>query len=207
MIIVLRESKTLTGGAEGMHVPPPLILGFSFARMQHFLLLCAALYALTIIPMAILLAGPFGKNLRALASNENAARAFGIDVRHHLIAAFTFELGPDRICGRGLCAALSHHRPGQLSAFSPRSSLSPIRLSAAWGRSGADLLGGGILRVIPELLRPLADYIELIFCVLVVATLTLFPDGLASAFWRATERRSDAKPGASFATPEIELPA
>ena len=34
------------------------------------------------------------------------------------------------------------------------------------------------MRVIPELLRPLADYIELIFCVLVVATLTLFPDGL-----------------------------
>jgi len=29
VIIVLRESKTLTGGAEGMHVPPPLILATS----------------------------------------------------------------------------------------------------------------------------------------------------------------------------------
>jgi hypothetical protein len=74
-------------------------------------------------------------------------------------------------------------------------------MGSIWG----GLAGGGILRVIPELLRPLADYIELIFCVLVVATLTFFPDGLASAFWRATGRRSDAKPGASFATPEIEL--
>src|SRR6202047_3109443 len=51
----------------------------------------------------------------------------------------------------------------------------------------------------------LADYIELIFCVLVVAPLTFFPDGLASAFWMGTGRRSDAKSGASFATPEIEL--
>ena len=91
VIIVLRESKTLTGGAEGMHVPPPLILGISFAKDADFLLLCAALYALAIIPMTVLLAGAFGKNLRALASNENAARAFGIDVRHHLIAAFTFS--------------------------------------------------------------------------------------------------------------------
>ena len=49
------------------------------------------LSALIILPMAILLAGPFGKNLRALASNENAARAFGIDVSHHLIAAFTWS--------------------------------------------------------------------------------------------------------------------
>ena len=91
VIIVLRESKTLTGGAEGMHVPPPVIFGISFANDASFLLLCGVLYALVILPMTILLAGPFGKNLRALASNENAARAFGIDVRHHLIAAFTWS--------------------------------------------------------------------------------------------------------------------
>ena len=87
VIIVLRESKTLTGGAEGMHVPPPIIFGFSF----DFLLLSGVLFALAILPIAVLLAGPFGKNLRAIASNENAARAFGIDVRHHLIAAFTWS--------------------------------------------------------------------------------------------------------------------
>ena len=39
VIIVLRESKALTGGAEGMHVPPPVILGISFendAFLLHF---------------------------------------------------------------------------------------------------------------------------------------------------------------------------
>jgi ABC-type branched-subunit amino acid transport system permease subunit len=45
VIIVLRESKTLTGGAEGMHVPAPVILGMSFAKDADFLLLCGALYA------------------------------------------------------------------------------------------------------------------------------------------------------------------
>ena len=55
------------------------------------LLLCGVLCALSILPMTVLLAGPFGKNLRALASNEKAARAFGIDVNHHLIAAFIWS--------------------------------------------------------------------------------------------------------------------
>ena len=56
-------------------------------------------------------------------------------------------------------------------------------MGSIWG----GLAGGGILRVVPELLRPLADYIELIFCVLVVATLTFFPDGLASAVMEADD--------------------
>lgn len=204
VIIVLRESKTLTGGAEGMHVPPPLILGISFAKDADFLLLCAALYALAIIPMTVLLAGAFGKNLRALASNENAARAFGIDVRHHLIAAFTFSSALIAFAGAVSAPRFRIIDPDSYGIFTSIFTLAyPIigGMGSIWG----GLAGGGILRVIPELLRPLADYIELIFCVLVVATLTFFPDGLASAFWRATGRRSDAKPGASFATPEIEL--
>ena len=204
VIIVLRESKTLTGGAEGMHVPPPLILGISFAKDADFLLLCAALYALAIIPMTVLLAGAFGKNLRALASNENAARAFGIDVRHHLIAAFTFSSALIAFAGAVSAPRFRIIDPDSYGIFTSIFTLAyPIigGMGSIWG----GLAGGGILRVIPELLRPLADYIELIFCVLVVATLTFFPDGLASAFWRATGRRSVAKPGASFATPEIEL--
>ena len=63
-------------------------LRVSFSGDAAFLLLCGVLAAIIILPMAILLEGPFGKNLRAVASNENAARAFGINVRHHLIAAF-----------------------------------------------------------------------------------------------------------------------
>ena len=114
VIIVLRESKALTGGAEGLNVPPPVIFGVSFSGDADFLLLCGVLAAIIILPMAILLEGPFGKNLRAVASNENAARAFGIDVRHHLIAAFALELGGDRVRRRDFGAAFPHHRSRQL---------------------------------------------------------------------------------------------
>ena len=190
VIIVLRESKTLTGGAEGINVPPPVILGISFADDAYFLLLCGLLCALAILPMAVLLAGPFGKNLRAIASNENAARAFGIDVSHHLIAAFTWSSALIAFAGAVSAPRFRIINPDSYGVLTSIFALAyPIigGMGSIWG----GIVGGGVLRVLPELLRPVADYIELMFCVLVVGTLTFFPDGLASALW--TRRRKHSR--------------
>ena len=48
-------------------------------------------------------------------------------------------------------------------------------MGSIWG----GLVGGGVLAYLPEVLRPLADYIELMFCMLVVTTLIFFPNGMA----------------------------
>jgi branched-chain amino acid transport system permease protein len=187
VIIVLRESKALTGGAEGIHVPPPVIFGISFADDAYFLLLCGLLCALAVLPIAVLLAGPFGKNLRALASNENTARAFGINVRHHLIAAFTFSSALIAFAGAVSAPRFRIIDPDSYGVLTSIFTLAyPIigGMGSIWG----GIVGGGVLRVLPELLRPLADYIELIFCVLVVGTLTFFPEGLASALWTGRRR-------------------
>jgi ABC-type branched-subunit amino acid transport system ATPase component/ABC-type branched-subunit amino acid transport system permease subunit len=199
VIIVLRESKALTGGAEGMPVPPPVIFGISFADDGRFLLLSGALCALAVLPLALLLAGPFGKNLRAIASNENAARAFGIDVSHHLIAAFTWSSAIIALAGAQSAPRFRIIDPDSYGVLTSIFTLAyPIigGMGSIWG----GLFGGGILRVIPELLRPLADYIELIFCVLVVGTLTFFPDSLASALksrWRRQRNGAPHQPAIS----------
>ncbi len=180
VIIVLRESKALTGGAEGLNVPPPVIFGVSFSGDAAFLLLCGVLAAIIILPMAILLEGPFGKNLRAVASNENAARAFGIDVRHHLIAAFAWSSAVIAFAGAISAPRFRIIDPDSYGILTSIFTLAyPIigGMGSIWG----GLVGGGVLRIVPELLRPLADYIELIFCMLVVATLTFFPNGMAAA--------------------------
>ncbi len=187
VIILLREAKTLTGGAEGLHVPPPVVFGFSFSNDANFLLLGAGLFAAATLPIAVLLAGPFGKNLRAIAANENAARAFGIDVRNYLIAAFTWSSAVIAFAGAVSAPRFRIIDPDSYGLITSIFTLTyPIigGMGSIWG----GLIGGGVLRLFPELLRPLADYIELVFCVLVVGTLTFSPEGLASAIWMLGRR-------------------
>jgi len=199
VIILLREAKTLTGGAEGLHMPPPVVFGFSFSNDAHFLLLCAVLFAAAILPIAVLLAGPFGKNLRAIAANENAARAFGIDVRKYLIAAFTWSSAVIAFAGAVSAPRFRIIDPDSYGLITSIFTLTyPIigGMGSIWG----GLIGGGVLRLFPELLRPLADYIELVFCVLVVGTLTFAPEGLASTIYTLGRRgRHKATAGAATA--------
>ena len=198
VIILLREAKTLTGGAEGLHVPPPVVFGFSFSNDANFLLLGAGLFAAAILPIAVLLAGPFGKNLRAIAANENAARAFGIDVRNYLIAAFTWSSAVIAFAGAVSAPRFRIIDPDSYGLITSIFTLTyPIigGMGSIWG----GLIGGGVLRLFPELLRPLADYIELVFCVLVVGTLTFSPEGLASAIWMLGRRGQRKATGAAIA--------
>ena len=55
VIIVLRQSKGLTGGAEGLPIPAPVVFGFRFSSDADFLLLCGFLSALVILPLVVLL--------------------------------------------------------------------------------------------------------------------------------------------------------
>ena len=87
-IILIRENTWLTGGAEGIHVPPPQAFGVTLVSDRAFLILIGLAGAAMMLVMTILVRGPFGKNLQAAAGNEIAAEAFGVSVRGYLTAAF-----------------------------------------------------------------------------------------------------------------------
>jgi branched-chain amino acid transport system permease protein len=182
-IILLRESKVLTGGAEGLSIPPPVLFGTSITSDSGNLILTGVAAALAVLPLAVLLAGPFGKNLRALAANEVGARAFGIDIRNHLIAAFVISSAAIAFAGALSAPRIRIIDPDSYGVLASIFMLAyPIigGMGSIWG----GLMGGGALRILPEVLRPLADYIELIFCVMVVATVMFYPGGLVEMLRR-----------------------
>jgi branched-chain amino acid transport system permease protein len=183
VIIILRESKSLTGGAEGLQVAAPLILGFRFSDDGWFLLLCGVLSAFAVLPIAVLLEGAFGKNLRAAASNESAARAFGIDVNLHLITAFVWSSAIIAWAGALMAPRFRIIDPDSYGILASIFALAyPIvgGMGSIWG----GLMGGILLRALPEVLRPVADYLELLFCVLVVLTILFCPQGFMSLLTR-----------------------
>jgi branched-chain amino acid transport system permease protein len=184
-IILIREAKTLTGGAEGIHVPAPSILGWTVRTDGDFLLLIGVLSAVTILILTVLVRGSFGKNLQATAGNEVAAEAFGVSVPAYLTAAFVVSS-----IGIAFAGALAAPRVRILDPDSYGVMASIFMLAypivggmhSIWG----GLMGGGGLRILPELLRPVADYQELFFASLVIVVVMFFPGGLVELIRRGT---------------------
>jgi branched-chain amino acid transport system permease protein len=183
VIILLREAKALTGGAEGLHIPAPTLFGITITTDIGKLLLTGVAAIAAVLPLTVLLYGPFGKNLRALSANEIGARAFGINVRTHIIGAFVISSAAIAFSGALSAPLFRIIDPDSYGVLASIHMLAyPIigGMSSLWG----GLLGAGVLRMLPELLRPVAAYIELIFCSLVVITVMFYPGGLVQLVQR-----------------------
>jgi ABC-type branched-subunit amino acid transport system ATPase component/ABC-type branched-subunit amino acid transport system permease subunit len=184
-VILIRESKWLTGGAEGIHVPPPSIFGWQIKTDSDFLLLIGVLSALIILLLTILVRGPFGKNLQAAAGNEVAAEAFGVSVPGYLAAAFVISSIAIAFAGALAAPRIRILDPDSFGVLQSIFMLAyPIvgGMYSIWG----GLLGGGGLRILPELLRPVADYQELFFATLVIVVVMFFPGGMIELLRRSS---------------------
>lgn len=191
-IILIRESTSLTGGAQGIHVPPVDLLGWKIATDRAFLIEICALSAVTVLAMTVLVRGPFGKNLRAVADNEVSAEAFGISVPSYIRAAFIISSIAIAFAGALIAPRIRILDPDSFGLMMSINTLAyPIigGMSSIWG----GLIGGGSLRILPELLRPVADYQELFLTTLVIVVMMFVPGGLvqllgSAAKWFAKEK-------------------
>jgi len=183
VIILLREWKSVTGGAEGLNVPAPHLFGVTISNDFIFLIVLAVGTSVGLLPLSILLQGAFGKNLRAMACSEVAARAYGINVKRNLIAAFTISSFAIALASALMAPRLRIIDPDSFGILPSIFALAyPIvgGTTSIWG----GILGGGLLRAMPEILRPIADYIELGEALLVIGIVLFLPGGIIELFNR-----------------------
>ena len=201
-IILIRESRWLTGGAEGIHVPAPEIFGLAIATDRAFLILIGIAVAVMTLIVTILVRGPFGKNLQAASGNEIAAEAFGVSVRGYLTAAFVVSSIAIAFAGALLAPRVRILDPDSFGVLESIFMLAyPIvgGMHAVWG----GLIGGGGLRILPELLRPVADYQELFFATLVIFVVMFFPGGLTELIRRVVASKVKPTPPALAPVPAV----
>jgi branched-chain amino acid transport system permease protein len=201
----IREWSDLTGGAAGFRVPRIEIFGHASSSDAAALLLITPLGAVATAILGALLSGRFGKSLRAISSSEVAAQAFGINIARFHVAAFAISSGALAFAGALLAPRVRILDPESFDLTQSIIALGyPIvgGMTSVWG----GLIGGALLRLLPETLRAWGQYQEFIVASLVVAVMIAFPRGIMGLLEHRSRGVSMAAPSSVRATPRMMTP-
>jgi branched-chain amino acid transport system permease protein len=174
------EWDKVTGGPSGLSGVPPLSLGgltFDSDLKFHFLVWTFALVALTLC--LNLVRSGVGRGLAALAQDEVAAAALGVDVRRQKIGVFVLSAVFASVGGSLYAHYFSYVNPEAFNVFKSLDLVIMVvvgGLGSVWGT----LFGAGFITILPHFLGFLENYTDIIHGVILVVILLFLPQGFVS---------------------------
>jgi len=184
---------SVTGGADGIANIPSFGIGsmiVSSEKSNYFFIL---IIVLIISAITLLIRhSSLGRSFMAIRDNEIAAKCMGIN--SFATKNIAFVVGA-MFCG--ISGALFAFLTGYISATSftfPQSSMYLVMLMVGGYSSiiGA-AIGSGLLMLLPEWIRPLQNYMMLIFGAGVVVLMVVLPDGLYGGIKKLYEKLGGGK--------------
>ena len=173
--IVLATEDRLTGGPDGMAVPP--LPGIQGEKTWYWVVGAALLAGVWLAQN--LIDSPRGRALRALHGSEVAAGALGIDAARHKVAAFVISALFAAAAG-----ALSAHyagfiTPGKASFLHSVELVTMVVFGGMASTFGA-VAGAAVLTTLPHLLTVFKDYEMVLLGAVMMLTMIFMPRGLVS---------------------------
>jgi branched-chain amino acid transport system permease protein len=171
---------TVTGGPSGLSGVPPLSLGgltFDSDLKFHYLVWTFALVALTVC--LNLVRSGVGRGLAALAQDEVAAAALGVDVRRQKISVFVLSAVFASVGGSLYAHYFSYVNPEAFSIFKSLDLVIMVvvgGLGSVWGT----LFGAAFITILPHFLGNLENYTDIIHGLILVVILIFLPQGFVS---------------------------
>jgi branched-chain amino acid transport system permease protein len=175
--------KVPFGGHQGLVVPPPVLipgvhwLDFSAAIPYYFLTLVVTVLCLII--MYRLDGSRIGSTFKAIHSEERLAKSMGINTGRYKMLSLAIGSFFAGIAGVLLAHRLWAIEPDQFGFSTTLYLLVWVVFGGTTTFSGP-ILGVVVLSIIGELLRPLADWVPMLYGVIIILTLIFFPGGLES---------------------------
>jgi len=172
--------KVPFGGHQGLMVPIPKIfpgIDFSKAIPYYFLILVIVLICLGV--MYRIEHCRIGENFKAIHYQEDLAKSLGININSYKMLALSVGSFFAGISGVALAHRLWAIEPTQFG-FSTTLYLLVWVVFGGTETFFGPILGVVILSLIGELLRPLADWVPMVYGFIIIVTLIFFPGGLES---------------------------
>jgi len=186
--IVLTNEDRITGGPDGMAVPPLVLAGSTLRGEAVWYGIAAAALWIAVWLAGNLIDSPVGRALRALHGSEVAAETLGVDSARWKLVVFVISALFAASAG-----ALTAHYAGFITP-AKASFLHSVELvimvvfggmASVWGA----VLGAVVLTVLPQALTVLKDYEMMVFGAVLVTTMVFFPRGIVPTLAGLASRR------------------
>jgi branched-chain amino acid transport system permease protein len=185
--IVLTNEDRLTGGPDGMPVPPLAFFGHAVTGERAWYAIVAVALWATVWLALNLIDSPVGRALRALHGSEVAAETIGVASARHKLRIFVISA----LIAAAAGALTAHHAgfvtPAKASFLHSVELVTMVvfgGMASVWGA----VVGAVVLTTLPQLLTVLKDYEMMVFGAVLVATMVFFPRGIVPTIARARTR-------------------
>lgn len=177
-----------TGGSYGLlNVPPPRLFGIEFKTERDLYFLILAVAALVYFALYRLTHSRFGRALKAISQDEDAARACGISITRYkskcfLVAAFT----------AGIAGSLYAHHARYLNpndfTFNKSIEILIMVVVGGLGSLPGAVIGAIVVVLTPEFLRSSGELRLILFGALVVILMGVSRGGVAGVLSMVVDR-------------------
>jgi branched-chain amino acid transport system permease protein len=168
----------VTGGPNGLGVNAPTMFGIELTNTMLYVGVVLTFIVCLWIAICIQ-KSRLGRSFLAVKESEIAAKSMGIAVDRYKISAFTIGAIMGGLAG-GLYALISGFVNPDAFVFQVSILLVTMCIVGGLGRLYGPIIGAFIFTVLPEVLRPFAEYKEFFSGTVLLAFLILMPQGLAA---------------------------
>jgi branched-chain amino acid transport system permease protein len=182
--IVLATEDGVTGGPDGMAVPPLAVFRFVISGEKTWYWIIAAAVVLAVWLAQNLIESPRGRAMRALHGSEVAASAVGIDAARHKLHVFVLSALFAAAAG-----ALTAHYSGFItpskSSFVHSIELVTMVVFGGMASTFGAVVGAAVLTTLPQVLTPLKEYEMVTLGAVMMLTMIVMPQGLVPTLEKA----------------------
>lgn len=190
--LVLNNTTSITEGAQGVKsIPVYNLFGMNIERGIPFYYFLLVIMLLVLWISVRIVNSKWGRAYKAISDNPDAAESLGIDIAKIKILAFTLASVYASVGGALYAHLLGYINP-QTFNFDMSIRFVIMLMVGGIGIVSGNVFGAVIVTLLPELLRFLGDYYQLVFYTVAFIGAIKLPQGWPAGFvslWKSMARK------------------
>ena len=175
-IVIVTEDR-LTGGPDGMQVPPFAVAGFALAGERTWYWVIGVSLLVAVWLAQNLVDSPHGRALRALHGSQIGAEVSGIDSARHKVRVFVISAVYAAFAGSLAAHYAGFITPGKVTFFHSIELVTMVVFGGMASTFGA-VIGAAVLTTLPQALTLFQEYEMPAFGAVMMLTMIFMPRGL-----------------------------